>query len=116
MLARKSTGAGKEGPLGMITVLESSHGHCIRAACDICRKPIEDHTTAFAAYSQADGVLEIHHFTCAQDGSTHPAFTLPLDVALVEIVASLGIDWEEAKIKAGKAAGSPYHSVEQPDE
>jgi hypothetical protein len=99
----------------MITVLESDRGHRLRAACDICRRPIEDHTTAFAAYSQTDGVLEIHHVTCARDGSTHPAFTLPLDVALVEIVTALGINWEEAKLKAATAAGGSNQSIEQPD-
>lgn len=99
----------------MITVIDSSRGHCFRAACDICRNPVEDHTTAFAAYSQADGVLEIHHYACARDGSTHPAFTLPLDVALVEIVTSLGINWEEAKLNALKAAGHLNQSIKQPD-
>jgi hypothetical protein len=99
----------------MLTVIDSRHGHCFRAACDLCRNPIEDHTTAFAAYSQAGGVLEIHHHECAREGSTHPAFTLPLDVALVEIVTALGINWEEAKLKALKAAGHLNQSIKQPD-
>lgn len=79
----------------MLTILNLDGKPSVAAFCEVCGHQIDDAEHGVAVFEKPGSPLVFLHHDCEKEDTAHH-FSLPLDVALLQLARGLQIDWTEA--------------------
>jgi hypothetical protein len=79
----------------MLTVQLFQGRHVPVILCHHCQQRIGTHEDAVVLYEEPGAPLMILHRQCVDKDAHQHLYSQPLDMALVDLVSGVGVDWDE---------------------